>query len=166
MDNQQERQILDIGYLLGMIDGEGCYQLEQDGRGHFYPSFTLGNTDERIILKSKGILENLGVGCWIWTPKFHGKQQRPMLRLYVKGIKRMKHFLDIFTQYNHAKLDRANILKEYCELRLSIPMQELYSNTPKDYSRELKLKETLKKLNRKYKGFVSSETIRFGASST
>ncbi len=161
IDNPQERLHFNIGYILGLIDGEGCYQLESDGRGHFYPSLTISNTDPLIIRSAEQYLKELGIVCWIWSPKFYGKERRPYLRLYVKGIGRMKVLLDLVTKYPHAKLERANILKTYCEHRLAIPVKELYRNGERDHTKEQELRKRLSNLNTKYKGAKSSETIRF-----
>lgn len=160
-DNQQGRSHFYIGYILGLIDGEGCYQLENDGKGHFYPSLVISNTNDEIIKMAQSYLRTLGISCWVWSPKLSGKEKRPYQRLYIKGIKRMKKFLDIFTEYPHAKSYQANLLKEYCKLRLSIPIKELYSNGKHDYTKELEIKSKLKTLNAKYKGAFPSETIRF-----
>ena len=72
----------------------------------------------------------------------------------------MKKFLDLVTRYPHAKLERANILKEYCDYRLSIPNKEKYKNGIHDYSLEKSLRLKISNLNSKYKGAKSSETIR------
>ena len=160
MDNPQERLHFNIGYILGLIDGEGCYQLENDGKGHFYPSLVIGNTDPLIIEAGRKCLESLGITCWVWFPKLTGKETRPYQRLYVKGLRRMKELLDIVTLYPHAKIERANLLKEFCELRLSMTNKEIYKNGKHDYTKELELKKKLSNLNNRYKGAKSSETIR------
>ena len=158
--NPQERLHFKIGYILGLIDGEGCYQLENDGSGHYYPSLTIGNTDHLIIKQASQYLEEFGIEYWVWTPKLTGKEKRKYFRLFVKGIRRMKKLLDLVTQYPHAKLERANILKEYCDYRLSISNKEKYKNGNHDYSLEISLRLKLSNLNSKYKGAKSSETIR------
>lgn len=160
MDNPQERLHFEIGYILGLIDGEGCYQLEADGRGHFYPSLTIGNTNPLIIEQANAFLKSVGVGSWIWSPKLYGKETRPYLRLYVKGLKRMKTLLDITTRYPHAKTEQAKTLLQYCEHRLAIPVETLYRNGTHDCTLEQELKARLSNLNGAYKGAKSSETIR------
>ena len=160
MGDPQERLHFKIGYILGLIDGEGCYQLEHDGRGHYYPSLTICNTDPLIIDQLKQYLEELNIEYFVWSPKFYGKEKRPYLRLFVKGIRRMKVVLDLVTQYPHAKIERAKILKLYCEYRLAIPKKDLYKNGNHDYTKENELRKRLSNLNAKYKGAKSSTTIR------
>lgn len=163
MGNPQERLHFKIGYILGIVDGEGCYQLESDGKGHFYPSLTISNTDDKIIQQTISYLKDLGIECWSWSPKNYGRETRSYQRIYVKGLRRLKKYLDIFTNYPHAKLERALLLKEFCELRLKIPNKQLYLNGVHNYSKENELRSKLSQLNSRFKGAKSSETIRFGA---
>lgn len=160
MDYQQERLHFKIGYILGLIDGEGCYQLGHDGRGHYYPQLIITNTDQLIIETAYKYLKELNIPCWIWSPKKYGKEKRQGMRLYIKGIRRMKRFLDLFFKYPHAKKERAFLIKQYCERRLAIPLKELYLNGKHDNSIEIEIRRKLTDLNKKNKGAISSETIR------
>lgn len=157
LDNQQERPTFEIGYLLGVIDSDGCYQFAQDRKKYLYPQVVINNNNQGLIRRFAQYLDNLDIRYWIWSPKPYGKEKRIGQRLYVKGLKRFAKFYDSVAIYDHAKKPRADILKEYLDYRLSIPIK----NGIKPYlGKEQEFKRKLNSLNQENKGKVSPETIR------
>ncbi len=158
MDNQQERLHFNIGYLLGIIDGEGSYQLtvdygkrdENGGRKRYFtPQTSIFNSDPKIIDKCVQILRELGITFHVWTPKLT-KGHSPVTRIVVHGIGRNKKLLDIVTKYPHGKLDRANILLAFVDRRLSIPKEELHGIAETYSEIEYELKNKLSEMNNEY----------------
>lgn len=159
MDNQQERLHFNIGYLLGLIDGEGSYQLSVDygkrrkdgGRKRYFtPQTSIFNSDPRIIDKCVEILKELDITFHVWTPKLT-KGHTPVTRIVVHGIGRNKKLLDIVTKYPHGKLERAKLLLAFVDRRLSIPKEELGSSIEESYSEvEYDLKNKLSQMNKEY----------------
>lgn len=154
MDNQQERLLLNIGYLLGVIDGEGCYQLPVDynvqHKPYFSPSIVIVNTDKRIIDRCSETLHMLNIPHHIWSPKTYGSEKLRAFRLTVHGIKRCKRYTDELYQYDHAKHDKLSIIKEFVDYRLSIPERLLKSGHVQTYGdKEIDLKRKLNELNAK-----------------
>lgn len=153
--NQQERLPHEISYLFGIIDGEGSYQMSSDinkqGRRYFSPLLTISNANPLILDMCTTALDMMDVAWHIWTPKKTGKEKHVLYRLSVKGIKRMKKFLDQATRIKHAKMPQALLLKEFCDLRLSIDKRLLDSGHVLTYSeRECEIKNELGALNKKY----------------
>lgn len=126
-DNQQERLHFYIGYLLGIMDGEGSFQLGKDGKGHYVPEITIANTNEEIVRLVVECFRQIGFPVYIW--KANGRENhKPVYRMMVKGIRRVNRVLEYLLKYEFAKKDRAKILKEFCEYRLSIPIGKKYLN--------------------------------------
>lgn len=154
-DNQQERLPHEVSYLFGIIDGEGSYQLSSNinkqGRRYFSPLVTISNTNPKIIDMCIDGFEHMGVAWHVWTPEKRHKEKIPLYRLSVKGIKRMNKFLDWAVNIEHAKIQQAKLLKEFCELRLSIDEREKNSGHTITYSqKECDIKNKLGLLNKKY----------------
>lgn len=176
-DNQQERLHFYIGYLLGIIDGEGSIQLGKDGRGHYVPEITIANTNEKIVNLIVEAFKYIGFSIYVWKSSIKGNH-KAIYRMTFKGIKRVNNVLKILLQYEFAKKDRAKILKEFCEYRLSIPIDKKYLNLQylneeKKYGKiEDEFKKKLTILNmpgirpNTRMSALSSETIRFSALST
>lgn len=123
MDNQQETvSLFQIGWLCGIVDGEGCFTISHGGNGGYSPSFKLVNTDDEIIDQFAKILDSLTMGHHIYDA-WRTKNQRPAKRLEVNGVLRLKKFLDFFCPYFQAKRDQAKILLEWIDLRLSVPQR-------------------------------------------
>lgn len=153
MENPQERLPLEIGYLLGLIDGEGSYQLTVDyghnRKRYFTPQTSIFNSDPRIIAKCVSILKQLDIAFHVWTPKLT-KGKSPVTRIVVHGIKRNKKLLDILTKYDHGKLERAKVLLEFIDRRLSIPQKELFNGKETYSDIEYELKNKLSQMNKEY----------------
>jgi hypothetical protein len=170
MGNQQERSHFKIGYLLGVIDGEGSFQLGNDGYGHYVPEIVISNTDDKIISLVVEALKELGLPAYVWTPKNTKSNHKPVTRVCIRGIKRLAKVMGFLQNFDYAKKDRGQVIKDFCDYRLSVPIAEKYSNkrynsTPYG-SHEDEFKRRLTLLNmtgiRKNTKMseISSETIR------
>lgn len=153
--NQQERLPYEVAYLFGVIDGEGSYQLvpniNKQKRRYFSPQVTISNANPKIIdLCAKGF-NLLGCSYHIWTPQIRHKEKFPLIRIYIKGIKRMKKFLDIAVNIDHAKLPQAKVIKEFVDKRLSTDPRALVSGHELTYGQEeCDLKNKLSQLNKEF----------------
>lgn len=155
IDNQQERLPFEVAYFFGILDGEGSYQLAGDinkqGRRYFSPQMVMSNANPKIMDLSIRGLEKMGVAWYMWTPKKTDKQKHILFRLCIKGIKRMSKFLNQAVNIEHAKLPQAKLLKEFCDLRLSIDSKIKASGYVRTYSkRECEIKNELGLLNKQY----------------
>lgn len=161
MGNQQERSHFNIGYLLGILDGEGAYQLSPDKK-YYSPMITISNTDINIINQIVETLSFLGIKHHVWFPKKHGQERLNSTRVYVRGIKNVKEATDILLKYPSAKFERAKLLNDFCIHRINVTKRGGTINQfDTRYSQiEIQFKERLRLLNSKYKGAKSSETIR------
>lgn len=154
LDNQQERQFFNIGFLVGMIEGEGSISLLKTVRPtkfHAYISITGMN---KILMEyTAETAKNLGL-------PFHFKRYgyNKVYRIQVYGMSRCKKWLDIIFPYLTGKKPQAEILLEFIALREKViklhPSQKPYSE------KEYELKEKLKQLNANRTRTESPETIR------
>ena len=153
-DNQQKR-FMDIGYLIAIIDGEGCFSLQKTSgwKGKRYPSCSplvqVTNTNPLIILKTARIIKEFGLACRVYLQKQSG--HKLCYRVVVLGMKRVQKFLDFIMPYMECRVDQASTLQKYVDSRLSKGIREPYN----EY--EQHLSDTLARLNRPY---LFSETVR------
>ena len=118
MDNQQVTQF-DLGWLIGILDGEGCFCLHKKRNAHhFAASIKFVNTNYEIIEKLVTILKKLEIGCFVYN-SYRSNNQRPAKRVEIVGVKRVKKFMDVLYPYLECRVDQAKQLKEFVELRLS-----------------------------------------------
>ena len=162
MGNQQERLHFYIGYVLGIIDGEGScqfgYKYLYKGCKVFSPKITIFNSNPFIIQMAKDSLTKLGISYYCFSVKMHGRERWPLWRIEIVGIKRIKQLTDILLSYPSGKQPRLQVLNNFCNHRL-FKNRKKYTKTDEAYF--LKLKE----LNKLYRGksTKSSETIRSDA---
>ncbi len=117
-DNQQVTDI-EVGWLAGLIDGEGSFDLQS---GHQWtPRIMITNTDQRIIDRAVEIIQRLGVGVYVWTQTKHNPRHKPIKRLAVRGIKRVHAFLPKIAPALIGKRDQAEKLLNFTTERLSRP---------------------------------------------
>ena len=166
MDNQQERLLFDIGYIIGMLDGEGSYQLGckyvRSDRHYYSPKVSIFNNNPKIIQQVINALKYIGISYHVWSPQIKGKEKRIVYRIQIAGIRRVKKFTDLILEYPSGKKERAKLLNDFCNYRLSIPQKDLDSGHIITYSQvEEDFHAKLKELNLATRGAISSETIRF-----
>src|SRR3990167_5210073 len=159
--DQQERLYFYIGYLLGMIDGEGScqfgYKYLYKGCKVFSPKITIFNNNPSIIDKTKNVLDKLGVTYYFFSTQ-KGNEFWPVFRIEIAGIKRVKFLTDILLKYPSGKRDKLKLLNDFCNHRL-LQGRKKYSEVDKAYFKELK------RLNSLFRGksTESSETTRSDA---
>lgn len=149
MDNQQENLRRErLAWLGGILDGEGTLTIIEKRRktkiGSIYqPTISMVNTDEKIIERCVEIFKENGIPHWV---HFYDKTKKwkRRWRIEVGGLKRVARTLPIITEFLVGKREQADILKEFCELRLNQLGQH---NRYTDY--ELRLVSLVKMLNRK-----------------
>lgn len=137
--NQQER-LFDIGYLLGIIDGEGCcqfgYKYLYKGCKVFSPRITIFNTNPNILQKIKDSLDNLEVSYYFFTIKLYGKAKWPGWRIEIHGLKNIKKLTDMLLQYPSGKNERLQVLNDFCVFRL-IKKGKKFSEEEQAYFKKL-----------------------------
>lgn len=149
MGNQQTTNLeLDLAFLAGLIEGEGCFSLhrrvrndrrnlrksEQEPVVNYASHIAISNSDYRVIEEVHEILSKLEVGHYI---QWHGtglkkgavhpvngkmvKSVRAVGQINIFGFRRSLKLLKVITPYLRIKKDQAECLTEWIERRLSIP---------------------------------------------
>ena len=160
MGNPQAPDLANIGWLAGIIDGEGYLglRLHKDYRGYDYvrPEMHICNTDEQIILKARDILlQHCQVNAYVRLQKIgKGSKQKQVYRLQTRDMHKMKRILDVVHPYlTGNKLERTTYILEFCNSRI----QGFSPGKRHPYTkRELELLEKCQPLMRR----GASETIR------
>lgn len=143
-DNQQKR-LTDVGWLAGILEGEGCFSLQRKINGtklSLTPLVQITNTNLLIIDKAQRIVKDLGLACQVYVQK--QRAARICYRVVVLGMKRVKRFLDVIDPFIECRREQLECLKAYVNLRLSkAPKAPLERD-------ELELLNKLHVLNRPY----------------
>ena len=165
MDNQQERSLVDLGWLAGVWESEGHFGMHLNSTlfrpkysySHGFrldPACGFTNSDPKMIEEVSTILRFHGLAFYVEKPRIHGfGNKKPTQELKIGGLKRVPRFLDVILPYLKTKRDRALLLKKYIDYRLS-----KFKNTPYGIY-ELYLYDELRKLNGNPPS-KSSESIR------
>src|SRR5690242_7481128 len=97
MDNPLERRAFELGWLVGLIDGEGCFTLTRKtgskGTPAYFPTIQITNTNFALIRKADRILKDNGLTTYLYSRM--PKVGKPYWRLEVTGLKRVKRFMDV-----------------------------------------------------------------------
>ncbi len=118
-DNQQATvSEIELGWLAGMIDGEGCIHIDLDPRGGAHPYLTITNTNFEVIEKVADIWHRLGVGCRVYTRRQNSKWN-PVKDCFVIGYRRLKPALIAVMPHLVGKADEALLLYRFVESRLN-----------------------------------------------
>ena len=148
-DNQQQTaNDLEIGWLAGILEGEGSICLTISMRNQrkqmlrVTPKIIFTNSDFELMESVIGILDKAGVGKWVKHTKPNNvstlfklngkttKKFKDMMYIYVTGMKRVKRLLDIVTPAMHGeKLERAIRLNQFIARRFekSVESKKAYN---------------------------------------
>ena len=125
MGKQQVTQI-EIGWLAGMIDGEGYlgFQAYKTRNNHRSVSVELSitNTDEQMILRLQNILQRIGVNPYINNSTYkikHKPTHKNVWKIVLHRMNKVLKVLEIVNPYlTGQKQERGKLVLEYCQSRL------------------------------------------------
>lgn len=123
MDDQQVTQF-ELGWLSGIIDGEGCFSMSPGSKGSYNVGIKIVNTNKIIVDNICDILKRLGIPFHIYD-SHRSSNQRPAKRVEINGPKRVQRAMSILLDYIVAKKEEAILLSDYVNLRLTTPYGEL-----------------------------------------
>lgn len=126
LDNQQ-RRLIEIGYLCGLMDGEGTFTISKsnkrkNGKHNLHPYFQMSMRDLPTIDRAAGIIRELGIGCYVYHK---GKGATHVL--HCGGYKRLSQLLPIVIPYLVEKKERADLVLSYVQRRKDLPRNTPYS---------------------------------------
>ena len=127
MDNQQAKLILDMGWLIGFWEGEGCFALRvqryQKQKPALRPEMSVLSTDFELADRAAEILKSRGIGVYVYErqPSTAGYNRKRIKVVNIVGIKRAHKALLLLLPYmtDSRKKRCAETLLEFCELRLN-----------------------------------------------
>lgn len=161
--NQQGRQ-LDVAWLTGLWEGEGCFTLGIGSGRRLYPTCNLVNSDFVIIEKAHQILDSLQIGHNIQTRKLSLKNanHKDTKILYIVGLKRVEKFCKLLMPHlvGRKKEVAATMLEwiEYRKLNTQTRGPHGYLKTAYT-AKDFEYKDRMNFLNKKGPS-QPSETIR------
>src|SRR3990172_1603803 len=126
LDNQQVIgfEPIELGWLAGIIDGEGCLSLhdrsgKRRGTG-MTPLVSICNTDLAIIERISQILAKMEIGNFVSKLYVAHKNKNPYKVVSVQGLKRVGKLLTfVIPVLTGQKCKKAILLNEFCISRLS-----------------------------------------------
>lgn len=119
MDNQQESS-KDLGWLCGIIDGEGTVTLRFHRRKNrtpfIQPVITIVNTNKQIIDNIIRILKEYKIPFWVSEYK-RTSAWKTRWMIEISGIKRILKFIPIIDNGLVGKKENLELMKTWCESR-------------------------------------------------
>lgn len=133
--NQQRNATdIEIGWLCGLIDGEGTISLRwtaQKGKRYLVPFLQIANSDVATLDQCVEILHAFGVGHnvrWI-DPSSSRLTKRTYWTILVVGMKRLTALLPRIMPYLVTKREQSHLVWDFIRERMSKNMQEPYGET-------------------------------------
>lgn len=130
MDNQQVTPFR-VGWLIGFLEGEGCFSLGWVNTNTNNPSMrsmiSMSSSDFELCWKAGSILDDLGVGKLFVRVRHTNKKDQ--LEVAVIGLKRCKTLLDQIVPFmtDSRKKRAAETLLEFINRRFSLPKTTPYT---------------------------------------
>ena len=151
MDNPQSKSLYELGWLVGMIEGEGwmilAKQLLPSKNYRYVPVIGMNSTSKILADEMARILKSMDVGVWIGKRNSTNPKWADQYMLNVRGFKRCKKLLDIINKYLLHKKEQGKLILDYIEYRSQFNNQKSCGQIEEEY------KLRLQKLNQKGKRF-------------
>lgn len=142
--NQQERRAFILGWLVGMIEGEGCITLNRTGvtktkfGTKIGPYISITNMNDLLIQKAIEYIKELEL-------PFHLYIRKGVLRIEIFGQRRVKKWLELIKPFLVGKKQQAEQVLNFIKLREKVIDKHPFK---KPYSlEEVKIWDEVHKLN-------------------
>lgn len=113
----------DIGWLIGVIEGEGSFMINSHKRRFrwdFEPKLGIVNTIPELIEEVARILKGLEIGRHVQDLTEQRRKAKPYKRVAVEGVKRLSRFFEVIPPSRfRAKRAQAEIMHQYLKSRLA-----------------------------------------------
>jgi hypothetical protein len=125
MDNQQAKKMMDIGWLIGFMEGEASFSLQKQiyrkQKPSIRPRTCASSTDFELIERMGLILEDMGIPKYFHRIKHDHRGWKDQMEIVIHGVKRNIRFLEqiIPLMTDSRKRKSAETLLEFCRLRMS-----------------------------------------------
>lgn len=146
MDNQQA---IRFGWMLGIIDGEGCFVIARQKSSGGYklrPHFCLRSTDQSMLEEFVSIVSSRGVPCFIYPVKPRKAGYKPQGSIQIVGFRRVKRLVDLVAGGLINKRAEAELLKEWIEYRLGLSEKNPNSKARKLTAKDWNYRERLSQM--------------------
>lgn len=151
--NQQPSSTAKLGWLAGIIDGEGCLQLARQkykDRYHFRPQIVIGNTNTEIITEIVAIAKAHNLPVYVMDRHYAAQNSLCTTQvIQIMGLQRVSSWLSVVSPYLVGKKKQAEVLQHFIKYRLSQPKPFKGSNTFGE--KDLDFRSQLDKANHQYR---------------
>ncbi|MBU3905379.1 MAG: hypothetical protein KJ906_04505 [Nanoarchaeota archaeon] len=139
MNNMKAINEADIGWLAGILDGEGTVALQVQGKEKRPKLVSFYNTDKTVMEKVIKILKDLDISYKCFSRFMNKEAKKPIITIRVSRIKHMKKLLEILLPHLTCKKENAiKILKYKSKLKTtglpSLSYKDIY-NIIKNFDR-------------------------------
>jgi len=106
-------------YMAGLIDGEGCFNLYwKNGRRHGTPRVEISNNNRQVLEYA----EQLVGGSVYKNSSSFSFRRKPNYRFETHNLNVVHKLIKTISPFLKIKKKQAELLAEYCELRMEMPL--------------------------------------------
>jgi hypothetical protein len=114
-------QDVDLAWLAGVIDGEGCFTIYSVTRKDAVtpsPSanLTITNSNRLLLDRCREILDELNIKYLYHDPKNGHQRGRRVMRIRVKNYSSIQRLIELILPFLVGKVDQANVMLEFVSL--------------------------------------------------
>jgi len=124
--------------LAAIVECDGSLGLTNLRNGENYmPAIYMVNTNESLLAEIRQSLAMLGIPYYFQMRPPRGISIKAIGEFHIQGMKRAKRFLDAIGDYFVAYAERAKLIRQFINRRLSLPANYPYSEVEREIKRAL-----------------------------
>jgi len=135
-------EVAKLAWLAGIVDGEGCitmfYHREKNGKGKYCPTVSIVNNDVTIINEAIKITRGLGANFHVQERRQTNPKWNNGFALITRNMDYIKVTLEAILPYLIGKRDKAGLLLEYVNKRITSGKHTPYDPLAEDYLKAIK----------------------------
>ena len=158
MDNQQAKSLFNLGWLIGMIEGEGwiilAKQLLPSKNYRYVPVIGMNTTSSTLKDKFVEIVKENDIGVWVGYRESQNRKWKNQHQINIRGFKRCLKLLNLIIPYLEYKKPQAELVKEYIEYRFKVHTENTSRKfIPPTGEKDESFRTRLMQMNEKGKSF-------------
>ena len=110
--------MLDVNYIAGFLDGEGCFTIIKTARQRAHPVIEVANTDILVMQLLYHTLESWGIHCYLYKRLGRRENQQDSWELRINNMDDIHTICVILKDKLVTKQQQAAILAEFTGLRM------------------------------------------------
>ena len=122
--------------LAATVECDGSMDMiQREGTTICKPSIAIYNSNESFLVEIRQSLNRFGLAYYYYARPIRNLGTKPASTFYIQGMKRVRRFLEVTNGYYGTYAERASLITEFIDLRMSRGVKAPYGDREREINR-------------------------------